>query len=225
MSVTAHRPQPTTTAPPPAPGSGSGRLRVRRRSGRRVAAGLLLVLATVLTFWQVDLRRHAGEQFLAVTRPVPAGAVIGEADVREVRVANPAGLNLLGAQRRGEVVGRTAAVPLAAGSLLVAGQVGPPVWPAAGQAVIAVAVKAGRAPAGLVAGARVVVLVAPAVDTGQSSVGPPAAQVRRAVAAVVSVTEAEQGGQVVTLLLAAQEGEAVASAAGDVALVQLGPGQ
>ncbi|MGC4885769.1 SAF domain-containing protein [Micromonospora sp. DT227] len=201
---------------------------VRGRGGRRVAVGLLLVVATVVTFWQVDLRRHAGEQFLAVTRPVPAGAVISEADVRVVRVANPAGLDLMGADRRGEVVGRTAAVPLAAGSLLTAGQVGPPVWPAAGQAVIAVAVKAGRAPAGLVAGARVVVLVTPIADAGETGASAPAgqaAQARRAVASVVAVDEAEQGGQVVTLLLAAQEAEAVSSAVGDVALVQLGPGQ
>ncbi|MFG1952481.1 SAF domain-containing protein [Micromonospora sp. NPDC048830] len=202
---------------------------VGRRSGRRVAGGVLLVLATVVTFWQVDLRRHAEERFLAVARPVPAGAVIGGADVRVVRVANPSGLALVGADRREQVVGRTAAVPLAAGSLVVSSQVGPPAWPPVGQAVIAVPVKAGRAPAGLAAGARVVVLVAPAAGADQASAAPAgrtAAGARRAVATVVSAAGADQaGGQVVTLLLAADQAEGVASAAGDVSLVQLGPGQ
>ncbi len=229
MSVTTHRPQAATPADQDTL-TRAGR-RVGRRSGRRVAAGVLLVLATVVTFWQVDLRRHAEERFLAVARPVPAGAVIHDADVRVVRVANPSGLELVGADRRDEVVGRTAAVPLAAGGLVVSSQVGPPAWPAAGQAVIAVAVKTGRAPAGLVAGARVVVLVAPTVGADQAGGTPPpgqtAAGARRAVATVVSATaEADQAGaQVVTLLLPVQEAEAVASASGDVALVQLGPGQ
>ncbi|MEV0005955.1 SAF domain-containing protein [Micromonospora sp. NPDC050980] len=194
-----------------------------------MAAGVLLVLATVVTFLQVDARRHAEERFLAVTRPVPAGAVIGDTDVRVVRVANPSRLALVSADRRDEVVGRTAAVPLAVDSLVVSSQVGPPVWPPLGQAVIAVAVKVGRAPAGLAAGARVVVLAAPAAGAEQAAGSPPAGQAagrRRAVASVVSIAGADQAGaQVVTLLLATQEAEAVASAAGDVALVQLGPGQ
>ncbi|MDG4803620.1 SAF domain-containing protein [Micromonospora sp. WMMD980] len=194
-----------------------------------MAAGLLLVVATVMTFWQVDLRRHAGEQFLAVARPVPAGVVIAEADVRVVRVANPSDLDLLAADRRDEVVGRAAAVPLAAGTLLAPAQVGPSAWPPTGQAVIAVAVKTGRAPAGLAAGARVVVLVGLPASVDQAGGGSPpagqAAQTRRAMASVVSASEAEQGGQVVTLLLSVQEAETVASASGDVALVQLRPDQ
>ncbi|WP_435818224.1 PAS domain-containing protein [Micromonospora matsumotoense] len=193
-----------------------------------MAAGLLLVVATVLTFWQVDLRRHAGEQFLAVARSVPAGVVIADTDVRVVRVANPSGLDLLAADRRDEVVGRAAAVPLSVGSLLVSAQVGPAAWPPAGQAVIAVAVKAGRVPAGLSAGARVVILVAPTPDTGQAATSPPTAQTveaRRAEASVVGTSDAEQGGHIVTLLLDEQRAQAVASAPGDVALVQLGPRQ
>ncbi|MFG1648352.1 SAF domain-containing protein [Micromonospora sp. NPDC049275] len=224
----------TTERPPASPAVQSTKAgpshRAGQRSGRRVAAGVLLVLATVVTFWQVDLRRHAEEQFLALTRGVNAGAVISDGDVRVVRVANPSGLALISADRRDEVVGRTAAVPLAAGSLVVSSQVGPPAWPAAGQAVIAVPVKAGRAPAALAAGTRVVVLVGPPAAAQQAGGTPtadqPAAGARRALATVVSAGAGEQaGGQVVGLLLAAQEAEAVASASGDVSLVQLGPGQ
>jgi hypothetical protein len=186
----------------------------------------------VAVFWQVDLRAHAGESFLAVARPVPVGEVITEADVQVVRVADTSGLALMPAGRRDQVVGRTAAVPLAAGSLLTEGQVGPAAWPPAGQAVIAVPVKAGRAPAGLTAGAKVVVLVVPAATAGQpavpasgSTAGAGIPGSRRGVATVVSVTAgADQvGSQMVTLLLAADAAETVASAPGDVSLIQLSP--
>lgn len=225
MSLTTDRPRAVDTAAADLPPVSAGMPRVGRRSVRRVVAGLLLVLATVVTFWQVDLRRHVDEQFLAVARDVPAGQVIADADVRVVRVANPSGLDLVPAERRGGIVGRSAAVPLAAGSLLVSAQVGPAAWPAAGQAVIAVPVKPGRAPTSLTTGSRVVVLVAPPAGGQQASQQNNG--VRRAVATVVSVaTGGDQvGTQLVTVLLAADSAEAVAAAPGDVSLVQLGPSQ
>ncbi|MGI5214861.1 SAF domain-containing protein [Plantactinospora sp. CA-290183] len=195
-----------------------------------MVAGALLVLLTVVTFWQVDLRRHRASSFLTVIRPVAAGQVIGDADVEVVRVANASGLALVPADQRGRVIGARAAVPLAAGTLLTAGQVGPLAWPPAGQAVIAVPVAPGRAPSGLAAGARVLVLVVPQV--GQPAPQPQASGtqagssgVRRGVASVVSAQAGgdQAGDQVVTLLLAADVAEAVAAAAGDVSLVQLGP--
>lgn len=212
-------------APPPVVG-GSGLGRAGRRNGRRVAGGLLLVIATVVAFWQIDLRRHADESFLATARPVAAGQVITDADVTVVRVANTSGLALLPAAERGQVVGRSAAVPLAAGSLLMRSQLGPVAWPPAGQAVIAVPVKPGRAPAGLTAGTRVTVLVtasnaAPAAGDGAT------ATARRATATIVSVADGgdQPGAQVVTLLLDAAAAEQIAAASGEVSLVQLGPGR
>ncbi|ROO52806.1 SAF domain-containing protein [Micromonospora sp. Llam0] len=226
MSVTTDRPRAANTSAADLPPSPTGTRRPGRRSGRRVVAGVLLVLATVVTFWQVDLRRHIDEQFLAVARDVPAGQVITDADLRVAWVANPSGLALVPAQESGGIVGRTATVPLVAGSLLVSAQVGPVAWPAEGEAVIAVPVAPGRAPTSLTAGSRVVVLVAPAGGGGQLAPQQDDG-VRRAVATVVSVTAgADQvGTQLVTVLLAADAAEAVASAAGDVSLVQLGPSQ
>jgi hypothetical protein len=194
--------------------------------------GVLLVLATVVVFWQTDLRVNAGQSYLSIARPVPAGQVIADADLRVVRVANASGLALVPADQRGQMVGRTTVVPLAVGSLLTSEQVGPAAWPPKGQAVIALPVKPGRAPAGLAAGARVVVLVVPPATAGQpvpqpgSSAAPSGTSgVRRGVATVVSVEVGEDqvGSQLVTLLLAADAAEAVASATGDVSLVQLGP--
>lgn len=231
MSITAQRPRTSAPTGPPAQRDAPPRW-AGRRSGRRVAAGVLLVLASVVAFWQVDLRQHADESFLAAARPVAAGQVIVDTDLQVVRIGNPSGLALLPAGRRAEVVGRTAAVPLTAGSLLTEAQLGPAAWPPAGQAVIAVPVKPGRGPAGLMPGARVVVLVIPAGTAVQPEPAPSGAPAqpsatRRAVATVVSVTAGvdQVGTQLVTLVLTADAAEMIAAASGDVSLVQLSPGR
>ena len=234
MSITAQRPGTSTgtppTAAPPSFAPAAAPRWAGRRSARRVMAGVLLVLASVVAFWQIDLRRHADDSFLATARSLAAGQVITEADLRVVRVAGTSGLALLPAARRGDVVGRAAAVPIAAGSLLTPAQLGPAAWPPAGEAVIAVPVKPGRGPAGLMPGARVVVLVVPTGATPeqpQSRPGGPDPGVRRAVATVVSVAAGvdQVGTQLVTLVLPADAAEMIASAAGEVALVQLSPGR
>jgi len=231
MSLTTERPRTPTAArelnpaPPAAPPITR---RPGRRSGRRVAAGLLIVIATVVVFWQVDLRQHADEAFLSTARTIAAGKAITDSDLTVVRVANTSGLALVAAGSRSEIVGRTAAAPIPQGVLLTAAQVGPAAWPPSGQAVIALPVKPGRAPADLAAGATVVVLVV-ATNANQNSASSDGGAktndgTRRAVATVVSVsTGADQvGTQLVTLLLAADSAETVASAGGDVSLVQIG---
>lgn len=227
MTVTMHRPAEAPKAPPAGAMTPAPRAKAGRRNGKRVALGVLVVVATVVTFWQVDLRRHAEDSFLAVARPVAAGQAIEDADLRVVRIANTSDLHLLPAGERPQIVGRTAAVPLAAGSLLTATQVGDAAWPPAGQAVIAVPVKPGRAPAALAAGTRVVVLVTDAAVQGTTGRSGDAEAPRRATATVVSMTDGgdQAGGQLVTLLLDAKQAESVAAASGDVALVQLGPGE
>jgi hypothetical protein len=207
-----------------------------RRSGKRVAAGLLIVIATVVVFWQVDLRQHSDEAFLSTARPIAAGQAITVGDLTVVRVANTSGLALIAAARRSDVVGRTAAAPIPRGALLTTAQVGPAAWPPDGQAVIALPVKPGRAPADLAAGAAVLILVVPTSAGQNSATGDDDANnddaennddVRRAVATVVSVsTGADQvGTQLVTLLLAADSAETIAAATGDASLVQIGPGR
>ncbi|BFU47710.1 SAF domain-containing protein [Krasilnikovia sp. MM14-A1004] len=231
MSVTTDRSRPpaatreASSLPPTVP---PVTRRPGRRSGRRIAAGVLIVIATVVVFWQVDLRQHADEAFLSTARPIAAGKSITDSDLTVVRVANTSGLALIAASSRSEVVGRTAAAPIPQGVLLTTAQVGPAAWPPSGQAVIALAVKPGRAPADLAAGATVVVLVVPSNAGQNTAAGNGAAKntdgTRRAVATVVSVsTEADQvGTRLVTLLLAADSAETVASASGDASLVQIG---
>lgn len=195
-----------------------------RPSGRRVLAGVLLVLLTVLVFWQVQLRHDPREPVLAVARSVAAGQAIAAADLRTVRAAVEDGVQVVPADRLDTVVGRTAATPLTPGSLLTPGQVGPAGWPAPGEAVVAVPVKPGRVPAGLAAGARVVLLVVPTAtgpSSGSGSSAAPGSGVTATVVAVVAASD-QSGVQVVSLLLGRDGAVKVGAAAGEVSLVLLG---
>ena len=135
-----------------------------RRSPARLVAGLLVVATAVLTFVTLDLSADHKRQVLAVTTSVAAGQPLSAADVVAVAVDAEAGVPLVPAGELASVVGRTAAVPLVRGQLLAPRLLGPPVFPPAGQAVIAVDVKPGQAPAGLQPGSAVLVLAAPATD-------------------------------------------------------------
>lgn len=191
----------------------------RRVSALRVLLSVALILgfalAAAVLANQVDTRQPV----LVTARAVSAGQVITDADLRVVPVAADAGVATVPDTSRGSVVGRTAVVPLTAGTLLSPTHLGAPDWPPVGQAVAAVAVKAGRLPSGLTAGSRVRVLVLAGSGAGT--------QVVQAQATVVSV---QAGGEVsgdtgVSLLLAATDATLVASAAGEVTLIQLGAGR
>lgn len=187
----------------------------------RVAAvvALLVVLVTVAA---VGLVTPAGgwwgEPVLVVARPVPVGQLITAADVRVERLRLPRGVARVPAGTVEQVVGRPAAVPLAAGMLLAPEHVGAVQLPV-GQALTAVAVPA--PPSGLTPGCRVRVLVADraAADGGGAGV---------AVWATVVAVEAGEGaaGAVVSLLLPRAQAERLAAAAagGSVALVVGGAG-
>jgi hypothetical protein len=205
-------------------------LRGRRIRPARVLGGVLLVLLLALAGVVVAVRVDTRVPVLAAAGAIGAGQMVTALDLTAVKVATD-GLVTIPAAQLATVVGRVAAVPLVAGTLLSPAQFGGPAWPASGEAVIAVPVKPGRLPAGLGAGAKVAVLVVPGAapgtapgTSGGGSTGGQQAQVEKATATVVSVDAAtdQSGATVVTLLLAAGDATRIASAAGDVALVQLG---
>jgi hypothetical protein len=194
----------------------------------RVLFGVLLVLAFALAGVVLASRIDTRAPVLAVAHAVNAGQPIGDADLTVVRVAADATVATTPAAQRTAVVGRTATMPLAAGSLLTPAQVGAPVWPPAGQSAIALQVKAGHTPGGLSAGSHVTVLVVPTSSatttqaTTVQAVQPPAAD-----ATVVSVRPVgdQSGATVVTVLLAASDALRIAGASGEPVLVQLGAGR
>ena len=209
---------------PPASTVDTTNLRPRRSPGRFLL-GVLLAAVAVLVFVTVALRADDRQPVLAVAQPVAAGQQLTRADLVVVQVSVEAGLPVVPAASLDDVVGHSAAVPLVRGALLAPRQVGPAAWPPAGQAVLALPVKAGHAPAGLSAGATVMVPVAPPAGNGASTSGS-GSSVPRAPATVVTVEPAGDGSGTVTVsLLLAQDAalRLAGSGAGDVSLVQLAP--
>lgn len=192
----------------------------RRRSLPRFIGGALAAVLGAVAFGVVGLRADPGVDVLAVARPVTAGAQIADADLRVVHIVADPALQVFAASQRANVVGQIAAVPLAPGSLLTAGQLGVVTDPPPGQSVIAVAAKTGRAPAGLAPGASVLVLVVPQGGGAASGPTPQAPAVVRAVEATDSA-----GVTVVTLQLSSESAVRIASATGEVALVLQNPGR
>jgi hypothetical protein len=218
---------------------------VPRLAPRHLLIGLALMVGFAVVFALTALRADPASPVLAVARPVPAGVTITGADLAVVRVVPDRGMEVFTEAERGSVIGQTAAVPLAEGSLLSPGQVGAPDWPPAGWSVIAVTVPGGRLPAGLVAGSQVSVLhtgaqagaaagegtpapgdAAPDTPTANPTAAdsqasnPPAA----VAASVVEVATPDLSGTtVVSLLLSTVDAHRVAAAADELAVVLESP--
>ncbi|WP_246278241.1 SAF domain-containing protein [Phytohabitans rumicis] len=203
--------------------AGSPGLR-RRVSPVRVLLAVALILGFGLAGAVVAGQLDARQPVLVAARPVSAGQVIADADITVVRVGADSGVATIAGSARARVVGSRAVLPLAAGTLLSPAHVGAPAWPPPGQAVTAALVKAGRMPSGVIAGSRVTVLALPAANPAS---GVTSGQVVRAEATVVSVQPVGDlaSDVAVSLLLAEGDATRVASAAGEVTLVQLGAGQ
>jgi hypothetical protein len=192
----------------------------RRRSAPHLLLGAVLVVLFAVAFGVTSLRVDPRSGVLAIAGPVPAGHALTDADLTVIRIVPDAALGTVAEAHRSTVVGRTVRLPLAAGSLLSEAVLGPAAWPPAGQSVIAVSLKAGRAPDGLAAGARVLVLVVPA---SSSNTAANAGRVEQAGATVVSVGASDTGGTtVVSLLMTSANAVRIAGAPGDAALVMHG---
>lgn len=212
-------------------GRGPWRAARRRRRMPFVALGGLLVIVCVLAYAYGAAQLGDRVQALAVARPVAAGQAIAAADLTQVSAARDSGVRLIPAAQAAEVVGRTAVVPLVAGTLLMPELLGDAAFPPGGQVTASVALKPGQYPQGLAAGARVTVYVtakaqeggqpAPAASSGSSASAP-----ARLSAVVLGVDLAGdgQGATVVTLLLPASDGPLLAAApSGGVVLMQTAP--
>ena len=182
-------------------------------------ASLLTTIVCAGAFALLYLQSDERAQVLAVTRPVAAGQALSSGDLRVVRVAYSVGVGVVPASQIDEVAGRTAAVPLAEGSLLSASQVGPAAWPPEGQVVVATPVKPSRLAHGVVPGSRVLVVPVAEEPSRAGSLQP--AGPEPVSGTVVQVRDGidSAGTTVVTLLLAHTDAVSVASIAADVSLV------
>lgn len=194
-----------------------------RRSYPILAAGLLAALVGALLFSTIASgfdNRHA---VLVVAHPVAAGNVLTPDDLRTIKVSASAGAGLVAAGDMNRIVGRTAAVPLVAGSLLAPGHLGSASGLESGQAAVGLLLEPGRFPPGLRAGDRVAVVSAP---TGPLAA---AGQTPRLGTGVVEEVAPAAGTSGVTarLRLGAEQSDVVAAegAARRVALILLPSGE
>jgi hypothetical protein len=119
---------------------------VARRRGALVGVGLALVALGALAFLYVSGQLSTAVPVIAVVNDVQRGAVIDEGDVGVASVVPDPALAPVPADRIDEVVGLRAATDLVAGSLLAEASVTAAVVPAAGEAVVGVALTPGQMP-------------------------------------------------------------------------------
>ncbi|MFC3992651.1 SAF domain-containing protein [Actinoplanes siamensis] len=192
--------------------------------------GSLLVIVCVLAYAWGTVRLGDRIQVLAVARPVAAGQSITAADLTQVSAAEDPEVLLIPVVQADEVIGRTAVVPLVAGTLLTPSLIGDAAFPPAGKVTASLALKPGQYPQGLTRGAKVAVFVS-AAGTGADGRAASAAKATaaptrlRAVVLGVDLSGDGQGSTVVTLLLDASDGPRLAAAPeGAVVLMQTAPG-
>jgi hypothetical protein len=192
--------------------------RTSARNRSRILLGLLIAL--VSAFAAAVLYADAGERHpvLAVTRPVAAGQIIEAGDLREVMVAVDGDLRTISADQKDRIVGRTASVPLAAGSILIPEQVGESTLLDPSQAVFGAVLGEGDYPVELRAGDSVLLYAMPA--TGEA-----ASDVEAVRATVVSVGDGQSPGSVRVTFSAApgDAGPAALAAAQDRLIAVLAP--
>jgi len=219
--------RPTVAAP--RAGRGPWRAVRRRRRLPFVALGGLLVIVCVLAYAYGAVQLGDRIQVLAAARSVAVGHAITATDLKQVSAARDSGVQLIPAAQAVQVIGRTAVVPLVAGTLLTPELLGDAAFPPAGKVTASVALKPGQYPQGLAAGAQVVAYVSTTPQNGQpapaatSAGGSSPARVP-AVVLGVDLAGDGQGATVVTLLLDAADGPRLAAApTGGVVLMQTAP--
>lgn len=212
-SVAPFRHRLSEASVPPAPPSGAA-----RRNTPLVGVGVVLVVIGALA--SAALRSGAAQRVsvLVVARPVAAGAVVGEADLRDVDLSPAPGVATVAASKRGAVVGRRAAAPLAAGMVLSDALLASGAQLAAGEAVVPLSLGVGRVPVEVGPGDRVAVMASATGALDSSGGGGVLAEGR-----VLSIGATANDATVVSLVVAEGSAASVMAAAakGAVGLVLL----
>lgn len=181
----------------------------RRRRLPHLVLGALLIVVCATSFAVVAGRVDHRAEVLALARSVAVGQRLSAADVRSIRASVEAGVSTIPATQEDQVVGRTVAVSLPAGTLLAPGVLGPAQVPA-GQAIVAVAVRVGQAPPDLAAGEHVLLVTVP-TSTTTSGAGAAAGRSWSGVVVAVLPPSGGQEATVVSVQLAGADARAVAA--------------
>lgn len=134
----------------------------KRRSTRMVLLCVLFICAGVLAAGYAVTRIGTTAEYLAVARPVAAGARLTPADLTTVRINQAVGLQPIPAGQLAAVLRQHAATRLVPGSLLSPGQLTDKAIPGDGQQLVGLSLGQDKMPAGhLTPGVPVLLVVAP----------------------------------------------------------------
>ena len=204
----ASTPAATPLVPPP---------KLRRRPALLAGGIVAICLGAILAAWAWTATTHT-QEVLAARTTIARGSVIGAADLQRVRINADPALHPLPASAYEDVVGKRAALDIAAGGLLTAGATTSSALPPAGMSVVGIALTPAQAPAlRLQSGDRVRIVVTPGEGGDQPSGAPQFTAAR-----VVDSHVDEAGGQLVVDVLVPYADASVLAAraaTGDVALV------
>lgn len=197
------RPGSRAALPDPDVGSGAGRgpgpghpvappPKLRRRPMLVAASVAAICLGALLAAWAYTSSSEA-QTVLAIRTTVHRGEVISRTDVMTARIGVDPALHPIPASELDSVVGKRAALDLAAGGLVTGEDVTSSVVPAAGDSVVGISLAAGMLPAQrLQAGDRVRLVVTPGAQ-GEIGSGQP----QSTTATVVGVQPPGDNGVVV----------------------------
>lgn len=202
--------------------AGAPRPRSRgRRSWPMAAVGVVITAGSALAGLVVWDSSGWSRELLVAARPIPAGHVVEVADLRTVRVGGAEGVSVVPAEKAAGLVGRAAAVPVAAGALIPADlATAAGLLPPAGQVLAAVALRPGAVPPQAGPGAAVRVLPAP-VGPGEPAAGSRPAGGWQAVLVGVEQARSGDGSVLVSLQVAEADAAALAAAGSGVTVVVL----
>ena len=199
----------------------------RRRQLPLVVVGVLLVVGCALAFTDASLHLGTREDVLVVAQPVAAGQVLSATDLRAAKVSTGSGIDVVATGAEGSVVGRRAAVPLVAGSLLTTADVGSAPAVGSGSDVVAVGLKAGAYPPALAPGDRVEVVPVPGASSGSVTGSVTAGSPVQATVLAVDAAPVDSGAPtVLSLAVGSRDAGEVAAlaAAGQASVVEIGAG-
>jgi Flp pilus assembly protein CpaB len=120
----------------------------RQRSLPLVLIAAICMIVSIVAFVGLQLASTDRRPVLAVARPIEAGAVITDADLRVAEVAADPALSPLPLSAKASVIGRTAAVDLRPGTLLVDSSLGGSTVVGDGEVLVGIEVAAAAAPVG-----------------------------------------------------------------------------
>ena len=198
---------------------------VRERAVRRGRLGAAIALMAVFALAAAALYGYVSktQPYLAVAKDVQIGARLTADDLVTIHINPDPGLAPVPASRRPEVVGKYASIALLSGMLLSQQALVDKPFPAPGEQVVGLALKAGQMPSAPIRPGAPVLLVAMPEDTGTDK---PAAAAPTIPATVVHlIAGARDGTATVSVAVRDTDGPLVArlAAEGQIALT-LTPG-